>query len=221
MTIRKGDIIVSGNGFYAGANKDLSNLSEEGLLKLTTPVATNNTLGIVKPDGTTITITEDGTISSVGGFSGDYNDLTNKPTIPSAYTLPTASTSTLGGVKVDGTTITIANGIISAGSTNIYIKESYVNGKSGYNIYSNGYCEQWGYSSGGGMTTDPIRVNLLKSYKNTDYNIEVSNTFKSDGVGGFPGPVIGPSPSSSYFNACCFSADGGSIPFYWSTKGYV
>lgn len=32
----------------------------------------------------------------------------------SNYTLPTASTSVLGGVKVDGTTITISNGVISA-----------------------------------------------------------------------------------------------------------
>jgi hypothetical protein len=47
-------------------------------------------------------------------FSGDYNDLTNKPTIPSAYTLPTATTSTLGGVKVDGSSITINDGVISA-----------------------------------------------------------------------------------------------------------
>ena len=47
-------------------------------------------------------------------FSGDYDDLTNKPTIPSAYTLPTASTTELGGVKVDGSSIIIADGIISA-----------------------------------------------------------------------------------------------------------
>lgn len=47
-------------------------------------------------------------------FSGSYNDLTDKPTIPAAYTLPTASTSTLGGVKVDGTTITISDGVISS-----------------------------------------------------------------------------------------------------------
>ena len=31
--------------------------------------------------------------------SGSYNDLSNKPTIPSAYTLPIASASALGGVK--------------------------------------------------------------------------------------------------------------------------
>lgn len=47
-------------------------------------------------------------------FSGDYQDLTNKPTIPEPYTLPTASTDTLGGVKVDGSTITIADGVISS-----------------------------------------------------------------------------------------------------------
>lgn len=47
-------------------------------------------------------------------FSGNYEDLENKPTIPDAYTLPTASTDTLGGVKVDGSTITIADGVISS-----------------------------------------------------------------------------------------------------------
>ena len=46
--------------------------------------------------------------------SGSYEDLTNKPTIPEPYTLPTATTSTLGGVKVDGETITIADGVISS-----------------------------------------------------------------------------------------------------------
>ncbi len=46
--------------------------------------------------------------------SGSYEDLTNKPTIPEAYTLPVASTDTLGGVKVDGETITIADGVISS-----------------------------------------------------------------------------------------------------------
>ena len=47
-------------------------------------------------------------------FSGSYNDLTDKPVIPEPYTLPTASTDILGGVKVDGETITIADGVISS-----------------------------------------------------------------------------------------------------------
>lgn len=47
--------------------------------------------------------------------SGSYEDLTNKPEIPEAYTLPVATTSTLGGVKPDGTTITVTgDGVISA-----------------------------------------------------------------------------------------------------------
>ena len=45
-------------------------------------------------------------------FSGKYDDLTGKPTIPSAYTLPTASESTLGGVKV-GAGLSMNNGVLS------------------------------------------------------------------------------------------------------------
>lgn len=42
-----------------------------------------------------------------------WSGVTNKPTIPSAYTLPTASASTLGGVKI-GSGISISSGVISA-----------------------------------------------------------------------------------------------------------
>ena len=51
--------------------------------------------------------------------SGSFEDLTHKPVIPSEYTLPTASTTTLGGVKVDGTTITISGGVISAPAASV------------------------------------------------------------------------------------------------------
>ena len=50
--------------------------------------------GVMKPDGTTITMTSNGTIS--------------------ASAPPTATTSTLGLVKPDGTSITIADGVISS-----------------------------------------------------------------------------------------------------------
>lgn len=64
------------------------------------------------------TITTEGTIDlgslAAVAKSGSYNDLHDKPTIPEPYTLPTASASQLGGVKVDGTTITINNGVISS-----------------------------------------------------------------------------------------------------------
>jgi hypothetical protein len=47
------------------------------------------------------------------------NDLSGL-TVSSGYTLPTASTSVLGGVKIDGTTITISSGVISAVSSSSY-----------------------------------------------------------------------------------------------------
>lgn len=62
-------------------------------------IATASTNGIVKPDGTSVTIDADGTLHASG----------------SSYSLPTASTTTLGGVKVDGNSIVIDNnGVISA-----------------------------------------------------------------------------------------------------------
>lgn len=63
-----------------------------------TPIATTSTPGKVKPDGTTITITADGTISSVGGGSGgtdDYSALINKPQINSVELIGNTALSTL------------------------------------------------------------------------------------------------------------------------------
>ena len=51
--------------------------------------------------------------------TGNYNDLSNKPAIPSAYSLPTASASVLGGIKVGANLSIDTNGVLSAaGSSN-------------------------------------------------------------------------------------------------------
>ena len=50
--------------------------------------------------------------------SGSYNDLTNKPTIPAAYSLPDATTSAKGGVKV-GSNLTISSGTLSLTKANV------------------------------------------------------------------------------------------------------
>ena len=50
--------------------------------------------------------------------TGSYTDLVDKPTIPATYNLPVATTVTLGGVIVDGTTITVdANGKIKGSNS--------------------------------------------------------------------------------------------------------
>lgn len=77
-----------------------------------------------------------------------WNDITGKPDlatksevqqvedkIPAPYTLPKATTSTLGGVMPDGNTITITDGVISAvgsggGEPDAYIKDASVSGNT-------------------------------------------------------------------------------------------
>jgi len=79
----------------------------------TLPVATTVDLGGVKADGTSILVNGTGVIS-VGAV--DWANLTNVPTLQN-YTLPAAGVGiggTLGGVRIDGTSITIASGVISA-----------------------------------------------------------------------------------------------------------
>lgn len=61
-------------------------------------IATTTTAGIVKPDGTTITVDADGTIHSVGGTGGteDYTELTNKPQINGVELTGNQDGNTLG-----------------------------------------------------------------------------------------------------------------------------
>jgi len=68
------------------------------------------TLATVATSGNYNDLSNRPTLATVA-TSGNYNDLSNRP---SAYILPTATTSVLGGVKVDGTTITISNGVITS-----------------------------------------------------------------------------------------------------------
>lgn len=49
----------------------------------------------------------------------------------------------------------------------IYLKTAYVNGTSGYNIWSNGYCEQWGRSNA--STGNVATISLFKTYKDTNW----------------------------------------------------
>lgn len=52
-----------------------------------------------------------GLLDEIAHDALDHTGLTG---IPAAYSLPTASITVLGGVKVDGTTVTISNGVISS-----------------------------------------------------------------------------------------------------------
>jgi hypothetical protein len=92
------------------------------------PAATTNALGGVKVDGSTITINSSGIITAnytpyslpsastatLGGVKVPAVGTSGLTNTSGTIGLATASTGQLGGVKVDGTTITVNSGIISA-----------------------------------------------------------------------------------------------------------
>lgn len=51
---------------------------------------------------------------------------------------------------------------------------SYVNGTSGYNIWANGYCEQWGETDASAGSTERT-ITFLKTFNNTNYVITHSS----------------------------------------------
>lgn len=147
--------------------------------------------------------------TKVSAFANDAGYLTEhqslieyakKTDIPAPYTLPTASTSTLGGVKVDGSTITITDGVISSkggsggSEPNAYIKDASVNGntltltkKDDTEVVftpSGGSSDIKSYSfSTGSLTTEEI-ANLQYCVDNptkvifTINNIKIQNAYK-------------------------------------------
>ena len=109
-------------------------------LKSEIPTATSqltNDSGFITKDINDLTnYTLSSNLSTVA-TTGSYNDLTNKPDIPEPYSLPVATNQILGGVKVDGTTITITeDGIISSNqSSTSGVQADGDNTWTGTNLY--------------------------------------------------------------------------------------
>ena len=145
-----------------------------------TNYATKDDLANAKPDLTGYAKTADlSTVATSGSyedltnkpnlFSGNYEDLTNKPTIPEPYTLPTASTDTLGGVKVDGSTITIADGVISSagggssGNNDFYRKDPEITEYQLENVSYDNSNQRIQFSK---ISTNDINKNTWQAIKN-------------------------------------------------------
>lgn len=114
-------ISVSGGGSSGGGSYTLPTASSSTLggVKIGSGL-TINTGGVVSADVTASTLTAYAKTTDLSAVatSGSYNDLSNKPTIPAAYTLPNATSSTLGGIKV-GSNISVSNGTISLAKSNV------------------------------------------------------------------------------------------------------
>lgn len=107
-----------------------------------------------------------------------------------------------------------------------HIIETYENGLSGYIIWSNGYCEQWGHNyTPAVVSNDYWIVDLLKTYRNTNYGIQI--TFG----GGTPSERSGVNNIFAWsdqkygnrFNWGGIGSNTASWKFsgYWKTYGYL
>ena len=116
----------AGGGGGGGTTYDLTgsnNTSNQALLNLVPASGTTDTIEFGGSNGTDVawdSANNKITINSTAPVQSDWNassglaQILNKPSIPSAYTLPTASVSVLGGIKI-GSNLTIdANGVLSA-----------------------------------------------------------------------------------------------------------
>ena len=120
--------------------------------------------------------------------SGSYTDLSNTP---ASYSLPTATTSVLGGVKVDGSTITISSGVISASSSySLPVASASVLGGvklgTGVSVDANGFLTVSTAYAGTGANsftgTQNLQDNELIRAKLRDYSETVSSPTISAGT---------------------------------------
>jgi len=126
----------------------------------------------------------------------------------------------LGTVTVSGNVITAVkhvefndNGFNVNKSNITIIKQSYKSGNSGYRIYTDGYCEQWGYVTGGASVT----VSLLKTFENAKYCIVLGSawttiTYNTVDTGNKTASSFvrlgGANSHGCYWRACGFLAAG-------------
>ena len=141
--------------------EDLATVATSGMysdLTGTPGVATADTLGLVKPDGTTITVTEDGTISAVGGSGPGTAGLSIGDVV---YSYSSLSSENPGKLPLfTGETITSANTIypefynwVSAHTELQCTTEEYESALTTY-----GECAKYVIGSGS------LRLPLIKNY---------------------------------------------------------
>lgn len=92
------------------------------------------------------------------------------------------------------------------------IVENYKNGTDWYRIYSDGWCEQGGYTT---QHNDNVSITLISEMLNTNYCVQITKS-QSAGAGNYGVAVINKSTTS--INVAV-STEGNVTGFYWEVKG--
>lgn len=100
-------------------------------------------------------------------------------------------------------------------SGGITIKDTFVDGTSGYRIWTDGYCEQWGYIA---RTGNYATITFLKAFKDTNYNIACNTYISNTGAGPIAFENIGFKVIS---NTQMQIKDGSDNYHWWRASGYL
>lgn len=146
-------------------------------------VATANTLGLVKPDGNTITVTEDGTISATGGSGSGFDFEGTKAEFEAAVAAGTITDNSVSLITDDVSGDNVATKVelqavdsskADTALSNVLANIDYVveskfptaDDPTWYRVYKSGWVEQGGIIS---PSSAWGTINLLKPYVNTQY----------------------------------------------------
>ena len=105
------------------------------------------------------------------------------------------------------------NKFLTSGDVTAYVTETYVNGTSGYRLYSDKYIEQWGYKSG----TTPETITFLKAFKDTNYNVVMATERASNFFQG----VYDNKTTTNMKIAYTGSTGGSALGTSWMVTGYI
>ena len=114
-----------------------------------------------------------------------------------------------GGIYIDGKLV------------KAHITETYVNGTSGYRIWSDGYCEQWGVTSE--LTSNSTNeITLLKPYRDTNYIIIANGHFADRAATGGVDVFHTAPLTTKTFNITRDHASAAQVPkANWRACGYI
>lgn len=101
-----------------------------------------------------------------------------------------------------------------------YLVESYTNGTSGYRLYSDGYCEQWGYSN---IDSNTLRtITFLKPYKDTNYVVTLgASNINDNNRNSRIAKVASITTKNMVVTGVYDNNILNDFRFYWRTCGYV
>ena len=101
--------------------------------------------------------------------------------------------------------------------TKPYVTQTYVSGTSGYRLWSDGWCEQWGVVQLHVNST--VTVSLLKTYINTNY-VVLTNFRNSANVDDNPMPTNLTTSQFNIYGTNMGGHDSWDLQVQWLTQGY-